>query len=89
MAMCFNHVTLAEFMMMSEKADKIEPNFGTVFKNEPLPKDGYITLSDKPGFGLELNKEALNLHRPFDRSKEAADGGAGSAAPAAKRSRGR
>ena len=40
MAMAFSHIPLAEFMMMSEHADKIEPNFGTVFKNEPLPKDG-------------------------------------------------
>ena len=43
-----------------------------MFTNEPLPADGYITLPDTPGFGLELNKEALNLIRPFDRSGESA-----------------
>ena len=32
---------------------------------EPLPVDGYITLSNKPGFGLELNKEKLHLVRPY------------------------
>ena len=67
MAMAFGHITLAEFMMMGEQADTIEPNFGTLFRNEPLPEGGYISLSDSPGFGLELNKEKLNLVRPFAR----------------------
>jgi len=68
MAMAFGNITLAEFMMMNEKADAIEPNFGSMFKSEPLPDRGYITLPDTPGFGLELNHAALNLVRPFDRS---------------------
>ena len=59
MAMAFESINLAEFMMMSEQGDSIEPNFGSVFTNEPLPEDGYITLPDTPGFGLELNPEAL------------------------------
>ena len=29
--------------------------------------DGYVTLSDKPGFGLELNREANKLVRPYPR----------------------
>ena len=62
------HINFAEFMMMSEQADKIEPNFGSMFKNEPLPDRGYIELPTTPGFGLELNREALNLVRPYDRS---------------------
>ena len=56
-------------MMMNEKADGIEANFGTMFKSEPLPKNGYIELPDKPGFGLELNLNALKLKRPYNRSK--------------------
>ncbi len=67
MAMAFDHINLAEFMMMSEQADKIERNFGVMFKTEPLPVDGYIELPTTPGFGLELDKEALNLIRPFGR----------------------
>lgn len=66
MAMAFNEINLAEFIMMSEKGDTIEPNFGTVFVNEPLPEQGYITLPDTPGFGLELNRDALHLVRPYD-----------------------
>ena len=68
MAMAFESINLAEFMMMSEQADSIEPNFGSVFTNEPLPEAGYITLPDTPGFGLELNREALSLVRPYNRS---------------------
>ena len=37
---------------------------------EPLPVDGYITLSTKPGFGLELNKEKLHLVRPYPERSE-------------------
>ena len=69
MAMPFTHISVAEFMMMSEQADTIEPNFGTMFVNEPLPVDGFIELPNTPGFGLELNRDALNLLRPFDRSQ--------------------
>ena len=65
MAMAFDNINLAEFMMMSERADTIEPNFGTLFQNEPLPEAGYITLPDTPGFGLELKREALHLVRPY------------------------
>jgi L-rhamnonate dehydratase len=68
MAMAIEHIPMAEFMMMNERADGIEPNFGTMFQSEPLPKEGYISLPDTPGFGLELNRDALNLSRPFDRS---------------------
>ena len=67
MAVAFDHINLAEFVMMSEQADKIEPNFGTLFVEEPLPEAGYITLPDTPGFGLELNRDALNLVRPYAR----------------------
>ena len=30
-----------------------------VFHGEPIVKDGYLELTDKPGFGLELDEEAL------------------------------
>lgn len=68
MAMAFDHIRLAEFMMMSERADTIEANFGKMFKSEPLPERGYIELPTTPGFGLELNRDELNLIRPYDRT---------------------
>ena len=68
MAMAIEHIRLAEFMMMSERADMIETNFGKIFKSEPLPDRGYIELSTTPGFGLELNRDEVNLIRPYNRS---------------------
>ena len=34
-----------------------------VLTGQPQAKDGYIELSDKPGFGLELNEEAVKRYR--------------------------
>jgi L-rhamnonate dehydratase len=63
----FPNCPMAEFLIMSPKGDTIVPLFGNVFKDEPLPADGYIVLSDKPGFGVELNREGLALRRPYER----------------------
>jgi L-alanine-DL-glutamate epimerase-like enolase superfamily enzyme len=42
-----------------------DPNelFWTLFTGEPQAVDGYITLSDAPGLGLEINWEVVNRHR--------------------------
>ena len=69
MAMALDQVPMAEFMMMSDRGDKIQPNFGVMFTNEPLPVGGYIDLPDSPGFGLNLDREALQLLRPYNRSR--------------------
>lgn len=58
---------MAEYLVLSPGGDEIVPLFGNIFKDEPLPKDGYVVLSDKPGFGVTLNKEELNLRRPYTR----------------------
>jgi len=64
----FPSTPIAEFLIMSPEADKIVPYFGTLFTDEPLPKDGYIDLDPKrPGFGVTLNRQALNLRRPYER----------------------
>jgi L-rhamnonate dehydratase len=55
---------MAEFLMMSPDADVIVPIFGDLFLDEPLPSDGYLTLSDRPGWGVELNRAGLKLRRP-------------------------
>ena len=55
---------------MSPKADKVVPVFANLFKEEPLPVNGYIDLpADKHGWGVELNKEGLKLQRPYGRQK--------------------
>ena len=64
----FKNCPIAECLIMSPKANKIVPYFGNLFKDEPLPKDGYIDLDPKkPGFGVTLNREELDLKRPYKR----------------------
>ena len=46
-----------EFINLSPKGDKIVPVFGSIFKDEPIPINGEIHLSEKPGFGVEFNNE--------------------------------
>lgn len=94
---CFPSCPMAEFLVMSPKADSIGeylqfceiylllrllqilPNryllvsiavsfFGNLFTDEPLPKNGYVELPhDKPGFGVTLNRDGLNMKRPYPR----------------------
>jgi L-rhamnonate dehydratase len=55
----------AEFLIMSPEADQIVPLFGHLFVDEPLPVAGFLDLPDKPGWGVELNKDILTLNRPY------------------------
>ena len=66
---CYPSCPLAEFLVMSPKADSIVSFFGNLFKDEPLPKDGYVEVPDKPGFGVTLNREELKMKRPYPRTK--------------------
>lgn len=61
----FRNCPMAEFLNLSPKSDKILPYFGALFDDEPLPKDGFIDLPDRPGFGVTLNK--TGLRRPYKR----------------------
>ncbi len=54
----------SEFLMMAPQADKVVPMFTPLFVDEPVPRDGHVTLSDSPGFGVELNP-APEWTRPF------------------------
>jgi L-rhamnonate dehydratase len=53
---------------MSPKADELVPLFGELFTDEPLPKDGYLELTDAPGWGVELNQN-LGLIRPYESNR--------------------
>ncbi|XP_046379310.2 L-rhamnonate dehydratase-like [Haliotis rufescens] len=64
----FRNCPLAEFINLSPKADKITPYFGGIFPDEPLPKDGFIDLRPRAGFGVTLCKD--NLTRPYQRSEK-------------------
>lgn len=47
-----------EYLVMSPKADHIVPQFYPLIKDEPVPVNGKLKVSDAPGFGVELNREA-------------------------------
>lgn len=67
----FTNAPLGEFINLSPDAASIQPYFGGLFPDEPLPKDGKITLEQlsKPGFGCTLKKDGLR--RPYARSADA------------------
>ena len=58
-------VIFAEYINISPDGRSVAPVFGTMFKNETMPVNGTIKLSDEPGFGLELNRDAMALSRPY------------------------
>ncbi|KAL8915984.1 MAG: hypothetical protein Q9172_006530, partial [Xanthocarpia lactea] len=49
-----------EYLANSPDGESVQPVFGDLFVNEPIPTKGYLDVSelDKPGFGLELNPKA-------------------------------
>ena len=59
----------AEFLMMAPKADKVIPMFSPLLLDEPAPKNGRMSLSDLPGFGVRLNSEC-RLYSPARRGEE-------------------
>eukprot|EP00811_Abedinium_folium_P034257 NODE_7154_length_1603_cov_4.979675.p1 GENE.NODE_7154_length_1603_cov_4.979675~~NODE_7154_length_1603_cov_4.979675.p1 ORF type:complete len:468 (-),score=119.00 NODE_7154_length_1603_cov_4.979675:127-1530(-) len=67
----FVNAPLGEFINLSPDASEVVPYFGGLFPDEPLPKDGKITLEQitKPGFGCTLNKSGLA--RPYSRPEAA------------------
>jgi L-rhamnonate dehydratase len=56
----------AEFLVMSPTGTELVPMFSPLFDGEPIPEGGRIRLDERPGFGVELNRE-LPLERPFAR----------------------
>ncbi len=52
----------AEFLMMAPDAASVAPMFHPLLIGEPVPQNGRLKLSDKPGFGVELNR-SLPLER--------------------------
>jgi L-rhamnonate dehydratase len=43
-----------EYVAASPDGKSIQPVFGELFVGEPMPQNGKLTLSDAPGFGMEL-----------------------------------
>ncbi len=47
--------TLSEFLMMHPTASAVVPMFAPLLLGEPVPEKGVVTLTDRPGLGVELN----------------------------------
>ena len=43
--------------------DSVDPMHGRIYKDTIRIKDGYVYAPDRPGLGIELNREALAPHR--------------------------
>jgi hypothetical protein len=52
------HSPFCEYIANSPDGHTIQPVFGDLFLNEPIPEGGKIDVSDEPGFGLILNPKA-------------------------------
>lgn len=62
MHLCKN---IPNFEIMEYHAEFYSPHYFKVFDGFPRQKDGYVTLSDKPGLGLEINEKEIKKHPPF------------------------
>ncbi len=56
-------IPFVEYCNTSPRGDEIVSVFGDMFQGEPLALDGTIALSDEPGWGLKLNRDAVELKR--------------------------
>ena len=63
LAMTEPAVPFVEYCITSPRGDEVAPVFGDMFEGEPLPLDGTIRLSDAPGWGLKLVRDAVELQR--------------------------
>jgi L-rhamnonate dehydratase len=58
-------IPFCEYVNTSSAGDNVSPVFGSMFTNEILPVNGQISLSEAPGWGLTLDRAALQLRRPY------------------------
>jgi hypothetical protein len=63
LAACHALATMRNFMILEFHAQDIEWWDDVAVGNAPFVQNGYITLPDKPGLGLELNEEVARAHR--------------------------
>ena len=57
--------SIPNFEIMEYHAEFYSPHYFEVLKGFPRQKNGFISLSDNPGLGLELNEKEIKKHPPF------------------------
>ena len=61
--MAFTNAPLQEFLMMSPDGTEVVPPFGDLFRGDPLPERGHLRPTDRPGWGIELDR--TRIRRPY------------------------
>ena len=56
---------IPNFEIMEYHAEFYSPHYFKVFEGFPRQKGGYVTLTDKPGLGLDLNEKEILKHPPY------------------------
>lgn len=56
--MSFPNSDFCEYIANSPDGESVHASFGDLFLDEPLPTNGRIQVTDRPGWGLELNPNA-------------------------------
>jgi galactonate dehydratase len=59
--------SIINFEIQEYHAEFYTAHYFTVFDNFPRQQDGYVTLSDAPGLGLEINEAEIAAHPPLKR----------------------
>ena len=59
--------SIVNFEIQEYHAEFYSPHYFSVFHGFPRQQDGYVTLPDAPGLGLELNEEEIAAHPPLQR----------------------
>ena len=57
--------SIPNFEIMEYHAEFYSSHYFDVFTGFPRQKNGFVSLSDKPGLGLELNEKEIKKHPPF------------------------
>ena len=52
-------IPYGEFVVVSDDGSEPVPMYGPLFLDEPLPARGRIRISDRPGFGVEVDRSVL------------------------------
>ena len=60
--------SIINFEIQEYHAEFYSEHYYTVFRGLPRPVDGYVTLSDAPGLGLEMDEDVIAAHPPVPAS---------------------
>lgn len=59
------HIPYCEYVNTSPGGDEPQPVFGALFEGDDIPVDGRVTPGERPGFGLKLRRDKVQLTRPY------------------------